>query len=80
MNATVMPMNDQPQNRREFFRSAMRYPLLLGLVVAGGALEMRSMRLGRQSSCDVNSTCNACRLLPECQLPQARDEKLKKAR
>lgn len=80
MSVPLEPMNDQPQNRREFFRSAIRYPLLLGLVAAGGALEMRSMRLGRQSQCDVNSTCGACRLLPECQLPQARDTKLKPAR
>jgi len=56
----------QPNERREFLRSALRY-LALGLLGAGGlALTTR-----RRENCERAFICRGCSAVDGCGLPQA---------
>lgn len=63
------PLTSPPTNRREFFRSAARLPLLVALVAASGVLIKRRGESG--AVCTRSLVCRECESLAACDLPQA---------
>ena len=64
-------------NRREFIRSAFRWPILGLLAWLGFRLGRRSWRAETSGSCRRQRLCHGCAVLDDCGLPQARDFKLR---
>jgi hypothetical protein len=57
------------ENRRDFFRAAVRYSLL-GLIAAAGALSARVSRLNGQRCVNLG-VCSNCQRFASCGLPAA---------
>jgi len=57
------------ENRREFFRAAVRYTFL-GLIAAAGALSARTSRLAGQRCVNLG-VCSNCQRFARCELPAA---------
>ena len=64
-------MNPPPQPRRAFLRDCIRYPILAGLAVLGGALALRKGDPNFVESCVKQRVCRGCGLFADCAKPQA---------
>ena len=58
---------ESDKGRREFFRAATRYSLLVVLAVGGAVLGRRATA----QTCNRNGVCPGCGLFAECGLPTA---------
>jgi hypothetical protein len=67
----VRRYSEQARSRRELCFGALRYATL-GLMTAGGAaLWVKRQRLLREGVCINDGICNGCKVLAQCDLPQA---------
>lgn len=62
-------MNSGTPSRRDFLRSAARYPLLAALAVMGGHLIAR--RPEAAAACAIRPWCGGCNQFETCPKPQA---------
>jgi hypothetical protein len=62
-------LGERLENRREFFRAAVRYTFL-GLIAAAGALSARTNRLAGQPCVNLG-VCSNCQQFARCELPAA---------
>jgi hypothetical protein len=58
-------------SRRAFLRACVRYPILAGLAVLGGALALRKAAPSLAEPCVKQRACRNCRLVEDCVWPQA---------
>ena len=61
-----------PSSRRDFFRACARYPVILGMAALGVSLVTRSKG---NTGCQEFPVCQTCRLLSNCEKPQALETK-----
>ena len=67
-------MNSQPnkvQNRRELFKSVLRYATLGLLGVMTGNVFVKKQRLARNGICINREICQSCGIFDKCGLPPA---------
>jgi len=57
--------------RREFLRSAVRWPLVAALGLLAGRLMTRRGPLSAGETCTNRGACRGCSALAKCGLPQA---------
>jgi hypothetical protein len=62
-------VNSETPSRRNFLRSAARYPLLAALAVMGGHLIARKPEAA--ASCTIRPWCGGCDQFEGCPKPQA---------
>ncbi len=60
------------QDRREFLRACVRYPVLAGLAVVGGVLLTRRDNPENPALCVKRRVCDSCRVFATCDRPQAK--------
>jgi len=76
-NAAVPVNSRRPDisvlSRREWLRAGLRYPVLAGLAAVGVILGLRSRNAAGLENCLEARPCQACELLRDCALPQARE-------
>ncbi|TFG49925.1 MAG: hypothetical protein E4H40_02150 [Candidatus Brocadiia bacterium] len=61
----------QKQNRRQFFRSLVRYGTLGLIGAAGASAIVKRKKLQDQGICTNQGICTHCEVLDQCGLPQA---------
>ncbi len=62
---------NQPQGRREFFRSIGRNLAFGAIAAVSAALSVRSRSSDRREKCINQGICRGCPALDDCRLPQA---------
>ena len=61
-------------NRKDFFNTAGRLFILGGITASAGYLVLNNKVT---ASCSVSPTCNSCGKFSKCDLPQAKETKVK---
>jgi len=64
-------LQDQQQNRRDFFRALGRNVILTSLAGLGVKLAMKTHRQSKNETCIGSGICRHCNVLDDCGLPQA---------
>jgi len=59
------------KNRRELFKSVLRYATLGLLGATGGAAIVKRRKLIREHVCINSGICRGCEVFEKCSLPQA---------